>query len=183
MDLKESQNILSGLSGKLTENDKRTFVVAESFGKQMSAYQDKTLHTIGAEQKVYNEQKYTALKFGPVEGKGKNIDMVIAFNARNVYVDGKSIRQIGQDGEAEDALSNLAMFTVDKIEETNTYPWTRSKAAENLGLLNKPSDEYTQQDWNKLRAEYEAAAANQRAASGVSDLFEIVNVHITPVTE
>lgn len=185
MDINESKKMISELANNLTKNDTRTFSSFEPFGKKMEAFENQVLQTVGKGTRTITrdgqDEDFTLLKFGPTVGEAKGVEMTIAFDARNIYVNDKSIRDIGKEVDVETGLQNLAKFKVDKVEFTGTYPWTRSAAAQKLGYLEAKIEDMTSADWTKLRKEYDSAPVMQGPGEGVDPIFEIAKVHITPV--
>ena len=163
----------------LNDNDKRTFQTFQPLGKLMETHKGAVLLTAGVGTRSIQDKDYTELTLKPENGEGIDVKVTLAYDSRNIFVGDKSLSDIGRDGAAEDAVANLASFEVKEVTFTGEYPWKRSRAAEVLGFVDK--DEMTNADWTALREKYEANPEMRNAADGVSDIFEISKIEITPV--
>lgn len=179
MNRKEAKELIKNLA--LNDNDRRTFQTFQPLGKLMETHKGKILLTAGVGTREIQDKDYTELTLAPENGDGVKVNVTLAYDARNLFVGGKSLSEIGREGQVEDAVANLASFQVDEVEFTSEYPWKRSQAAQMLGFVDKDATEMTNADWTNLRKTYESSEAMRKAADDVSDIFEICKIHITPV--
>lgn len=183
MERKDSFEIIANLGEKLNENDKKTFTPFMPLGATMEKHKGNVLLTSNVGTREIQGADYTTLTLTPENNVGPAVPFTIAYDSRSLYVDGKSLRDIGRDADIETAVSNLAAFTVKDVEFTGTYPWKRSKAAETLKFVDVDSDDMTNADWESLKKVYEGSEEMQGPADGINDIFQIVKVHITPLSE
>lgn len=183
MERKDSFEIIANLSAQLNENDKKTFTPFMPLGKTMEQHKGNVLLTSLVGTREIQGADYTTLTLSPENNVGPAVPFTIAYDSRSLYVDDKSLREIGRDTDIETAVSNLAAFTVKDVEFTGTYPWKRSKAAETLKFVDVDNDDMSNGDWASLKSLYEGSPAMQGPADGINDIFEIVKVHITPLSE
>ncbi len=176
MSIEESKKLVEGIV--LNENDKRTFQTFQPLGKLMETQKGNLLLTAAVGTRNIQDKDYTELTVKPANGEGLDVKITLAYDSRNLFVDGKSLSDIGKEGDALDAVANLAAFQVDSVDFTGHYPWKRSRAAEILGFTDK--DDMTDKDWSTLREKYESNDDMKAAADGVSDIFEISQIHISP---
>lgn len=176
MSIEESKKLVKGIV--LNENDKKTFQTFQPLGKLMETQKKNLMLLAAVGTRSIQGKDYTELTLKPENGEGLDIKVTLAYDSRNLFVDGTSLSDIGKEGDAADAVAHLAAFEVDSVEFTGKYPWKRSHAAEVLGFVDKT--DMTNADWNTLRDKYDSADKYQKAADGVSDIFEISEVHISP---
>jgi hypothetical protein len=168
----------------LTDADKRSFETFQPLAGQMTKFAESgvTVVTVDTDQRTINERQVTEFHLAPADNDAAPLKMILAYNNRNIYVDGVSLKDIGEK-DIDTAVGTLAAFKVDSVEMTGEYPMRRSKAAEALGFL--PTKEFTSADWSALRAKYDSEESLRKAADSpvydARDLFEIPKVNITAV--
>jgi hypothetical protein len=183
MTKKDAFEIIANLANQLNENDKKTFTPFMPLGKTMEQHKGNVLLTSAVGTREIQGADFTTLTFAPDNNVGPNVPFTIAYDSRSLYVDGVSLRDIGRDSDIETAVGNLAAFTVKDVEFTGSYPWKRSVAAEKLKYVDVLNDDMTNTDWKNLQELYDSSEDMQKAAEGINDIFEIVKVHITPISE
>lgn len=169
---------------ELTGDDKRSFETFQPLADAMKEFAKSgvVVVTSDSEVRTINERDFTELHLQAEDGDDSPVKVIMAYNNRNIYVEGESLKEIGEKN-IDNAIGSLAAFKVDSVDMTGEYPMRRSVAAEALNFL--PTKEFTNADWTTLRTKYEENADNRKAAgSALYDarpLFEIPKIHITPV--
>lgn len=168
----------------LTDADKRSFEDFQPLAEQFKPFlaDGDTVIMTNSEVRDILDRKVTQLFLEPVDSENKPVKLVLAFNNRNIYVDGKSLRTLGEK-DIDVPMTALGAFKVKSIEMTGEWPMRRSAAAEAEGLL--PTKVFTDADWSTLRKTYESSAEMKKAAVNESydaaARYEIPHIEITPV--
>lgn len=182
MNVADAKKLVASL--ELTDADKRSFETFQPLAAQMKKFEESgvTVVTVDSDVRTINDREVTELHLAPENGEDTPLKMVLAYNNRNIYVDGSSLKEIGEK-DIDNAIGTLAAFKVDSVEMTGEYPMRRSKAAEALGFL--PTKEFTNADWTTLRAKYDSDETLRKAADSpvydARELFEIPKINITAV--
>lgn len=168
---------------ELTDADKRSFEDFQPLAKQMQGFLDgdDTVLIINSEVRTIAEREVTQLTLEPVDSDTNPIKLVLAFNNRNIFVNGETLKSIGEK-DIDVAMAAIGAFKVKSVDMTNEWPMRRSLAAQNLGLL--PTKKFTDADWALLRKEYESPDNRKAATDEVYDAaprYEIPHVEISPV--
>lgn len=182
MTIKEAQAYAKGID--LTDADKRSFEDFQPLAEQFKPFLDSgdTVLMINSERRTIVEREVTQLTLEPQNSDNKAVKLVLAFNNRNIYVGGKSLKEIGEK-DIDAAMTAVGAFKVESIDLTGEYPMRRSVAAETEELL--PTKVFTDADWSKLRKTYNSSPEMRKAAVNetydAAPRYEIPHIEISPV--
>lgn len=168
----------------LTVADKRSFEDFQPLAEQMKAFLDNndTVIMTGSEVRNIIDRDVTQFTLSPVDSDTKPVNLVLAFNNRNIYVDGVSLKALGEK-DIDSVMPALAAFIVKSVNLTGEWPMRRSIAAQELGLV--PSPTLTDAQWSSLRKKYEGDADMRKAATDEAYdarlSYEIPHIEISPI--
>ena len=180
MTREDAKNVIKNLN--LTDRDKRTFQNFQPLAQHFKPHVGNILLTEEAGSRTIGEDEYTTLTLAPENGQGAKVPVTLAFDVRNFFVNGKSIRTLGTEGDIDAAVANLAAFEVQDVKPTGFHPMLSSKAAVETGYYGKEASKMEQADWRKLGEAYNASDDMKAAADEtVGADREIHEIHIVPV--